>query len=612
LLERPELMAYDHFVWQRARAQPAADSHIVICGMTEEDLVKYGHPLDDAKFADLLEKIGAAGACVIGVDIYRDLPEPRSGESYPQLEKTLRRMENVIVIERVDTSIKPPPALADAPDRVAPNNFPSDSDDISRRAYLFLENGLAEARESFALALARTYLIQHNVEVKLVEAPGSTAPLLQLGRTVFPRITSNAGAYSGLDVADYEILVDYRAPLVADQSAPKHYANVSFGDVLENRADTKILKDAIVIVGVMTPSVKDYNPTPVDSGLRGAVHHAVIINQLLRSALDGEKPTGWWPEPARVAWIAFWTFLGGALGLVIRSPWKLAPALALLLGAIYLAGREALFHSLWIPTTTPALGAFAAATFATSLIVFLESADRRAMGALFSRHVSKDVMEVLWAERDQFLDGGRLKPQRITATVLFTDLKDYSTISEDMDPADLMNWINEYMNRIAPLVTKHGGTVNSYSGDAIMAVFGAPFAHTREEEIDRDASRAVECALAMRKELKSLNAEWAARGLPTVAMRVGIYTGPVVTGSIGSQERLEYSVLGDTTNIAARLESLGREWEDDPTTTPCIILIGDSTCHRLHGRFQTKPVGSKRLKGKAKEVIVHSVLSAVP
>ena len=109
------------------------------------------------------------------------------------------------------------------------------------------------------------------------------------------------------------------------------------------------------------------------------------------------------------------------------------------------------------------------------------------MQTLFSKHVSSDVVEALWAERDQFLDGGRMKPQRVIATVLFTDLKGFSTTSEKMDPATLMDWMNEYMNGVARHVDSHDGMINKFIGDAIMALFGVPIAHTREEEIDRDA-----------------------------------------------------------------------------------------------------------------------------
>ena len=604
-LQRPELIAYDNFVQRLANREIASDPRIVICGMTQEDLVKYGHPLDDARFATLLELIVTEKPCVVGLDMYRDLKEPRSGEFYPKLAETLLRLEQVIAIERIP-SVKPPPALADKPDRVVPNNLPTDYqiDGIYRRAPLFLEGRLAEPRECFALALARTYLEAHGVEAKMVDAPGGGGggPLLQLGKTTFPRLTPNAGGYFGLKIRDYEILSDFRGP--------QDFRTFSFGDVLEKRVPAGALKDAIVIVGIMAPSVKDFNSTPINAELRGPIHHAMIVNQFLRSALNGASPTRWWPEPAQDAWIGFATLLGGGLGLALRSPWRLAPALALLLGALVFAGWVALLHGLWIPVTTPAIGAIAAATFVTSFVVFLERSERRAMSALFSRHVSTKVADALWAERDQFLDGGRLKPQRLTATVLFTDLKGFATISEDMDPATLMNWINEYMAAIARHVDSHGGMINAFMGDAIMAVFGAPAARAREEDIDHDAIRAVECALAMRRELKELNAGWAARRMPTVGMRVGIFTGPLACGSIGTAERLEFTVLGDTANTAARLESAGKDVQADESTANCTILIGDATYQRLRDRFTTKEVGSLKLKGKAKEVIVHSVLCA--
>jgi len=280
-------------------------------------------------------------------------------------------------------------------------------------------------------------------------------------------------------------------------------------------------------------------------------------------------------------------------------------------GAIVFAGWKMFLHDSWILTAAPAVGTFVSATFVTSFIAYFERAERGHMQTLFSKHVSSDVVEALWAERDRFLDGGRMKPQRVTATVLFTDLKGFSTTSEKMDPATLMEWMNEYMNGVARHVDSHGGIINKFIGDAIMALFGVPVSHTREEEIDQDAVNAVECALQMRAEIAKLNADWTARGLPTTAMRVGIYTGPLVAGSMGSEERLEFTVLGDTVNTAARLEGAGKEAADDPRTKECTILIGESTFQRLRGRYETQLIGAMSLKGKADKIIVHSVISAV-
>lgn len=601
-LQRPELIFYDDFVRRRAAvAGVSANPHIVICAMDEKDLRKYGHPLNDPQLATLLRRIHEAGAVAIGLDLYRDLQEPRSGEYYAELETALRELDNVVAIERIP-GIGPPPSIADRPERFAPNNIPVDYqfDGSCRRAYLFLEGPHFDPRESLALALVHTYLAAGNVEVALEEQPDGGPALLRLGRTVFPRLTANAGAYFGVVLQGYEIMVDFRVS--------GGFRHVTYRDVLESASPLDVFKDAIVIVGVSADSVKDSNATPLDPRLRGAEHHAIIVDQLLRSALHGSPPTRWWSEPAKIAWIGFCTLLGGVFGLVMGSPWRLAPALLALLASILYAGWFALLHGLWIPITTPALGAFAAATFVTSLVVYFDSVDRRAMRALFSRHVSGRIMDALWAEREQFMDGGRLKSRRVTATVLFTDLKNYSTMSEEMEPADLLNWNNECLNRIAPQVDAHGGIVTGYRGDGMMAVFGVPIPRETEEEQQTDARQAVACAMAMRQNLKQLNAEWAARGAPTASMRVGIYTGPVVIGSMGSKDRLEYAVLGDTTNTAARLETLGKELPDEAVTPPCTILIGESTRRCLEANIVTKSIGPKRLKGKANEVIVHIVL----
>ncbi|MCA9573539.1 MAG: adenylate/guanylate cyclase domain-containing protein, partial [Myxococcales bacterium] len=184
-----------------------------------------------------------------------------------------------------------------------------------------------------------------------------------------------------------------------------------------------------------------------------------------------------------------------------------------------------------------------------------ERADRATLMQIFSRHVSGDVANALWQQRDQFLEGGRPRSQRLDATVLFTDLRGFTTVSERLDPQSLMDWLNEYMEAMANQVSAHHGIVDKYIGDAVMAVFGVPLARTSEAETRADARNAIECALGMERELARLNAHWRAAGLPEARMRVGIFTGPLVAGSLGSANRLNYTVIGDTVNTASRLES---------------------------------------------------------
>ena len=173
--------------------------------------------------------------------------------------------------------------------------------------------------------------------------------------------------------------------------------------------------------------------------------------------------------------------------------------------------------------------------------------------------MAPEVAEVLWQQREQFLDGGRPRSQKQIVTVMFTDLQGFTSVSEQLDPQVLMDWLNTYMDAIARTVMDHGGVVDDYFGDGVKVNFGVPVPRTSEEEIRQDALHAVRCALALEREMARINENMKARGLPNLRMRVGIYTGPVVAGTLGSAERMKYTTLGDTVNTAARLESYDKD-----------------------------------------------------
>ncbi len=611
-LQRAELLFYDRFMRREWVPSPSNkgeflptryDDRIVVCGMTDEDLVKYGHPIDDIRLSELLEKLTLAEAAVIGVDLYRDLKEPRSGEGYPRLASTLEKNDRIICIERVG-KIKSPPALADKPERVAPNNMPRDYavDDVFRRAYLFLEDGVPEPRPSLALTLAMEYLSAHNVEVEMVEAPG-VPPLLKLGGVVFPRITPDAGCYANLNVRDYETLVDYRRPV--------GFPTLSFADILENPPLAEELRGKIVLVATTMDSVKDANKSPVNDNHRGVFQHAAIIHQLLESGLAGVRPVGWWPEWGEVLWTALASLIGGGLGVFCASPWRLAPLMTVGVSGLAAVWCSLMAASVWTPVVAPGLGFILSAAFVTSFVAYAQKASLGVMKSIFSRHVSEKVVDALWEDRESFMQGGQLRAQRLTATVFFTDLKGFSTTSEKMNPATLLEWMNEYMSAMAPQVELHGGFVNKYIGDSIMAVFGVPIARTTEEDIAQDAVNAVECAMGMREALKRKNEEWERRGLPTTFMRVGINTGDLVSGSFGSRDRLEFTVLGDTVNTGARLEGAGKEIRAEDCDPECTILVSETTFERLGNRYQTRYIGPMKLKGKGESITVYSVLPNV-
>lgn len=254
----------------------------------------------------------------------------------------------------------------------------------------------------------------------------------------------------------------------------------------------------------------------------------------------------------------------------------------------------------------PAISWVVSAVTVTAYILYREKVERSLLMQLFSRHVSPDVAGAIWQQREQFMDGGRPRSQQLTATVLFSDLKGFTTVSEELAPRTLMDWLNEYMEAMAHIVIEHGGVINKYIGDSIMAIFGVPVPRTNDSEIDRDAINAVNCALSMSDKLNILNKNWKEKGLPVTKMRIGIYTGQLVAGSFGSAERMEYTVIGDTVNVASRLESFDKDFEGKPGSD-CRILVGNETLRRLGDGYSTEAVGAVSLKGKEEKVIIYLV-----
>jgi adenylate cyclase len=262
----------------------------------------------------------------------------------------------------------------------------------------------------------------------------------------------------------------------------------------------------------------------------------------------------------------------------------------------------------WIPLMSPVVAFLPASALVTSYISFQEHSNRGQLMQLFSNQVSPDIAAALWDQREAFLAGNRPLSQKLIATVLFTDLKGFTTTSEGMEPADLMNWLNEYMEVMANEVMAHEGVVEKYIGDSIMAVFGVPIPRASQEQIGHDARNAVRCALAMEQEMEKLNALWQQRGLPRCSTRIGIHTGPLVAGSLGSLDRQEYTVIGDSVNIASRLESFGKD-STDPNLSDegCRILISEATRVFLAEEFNLLPVGTMSLKGKSEKVKLYRV-----
>ena len=216
--------------------------------------------------------------------------------------------------------------------------------------------------------------------------------------------------------------------------------------------------------------------------------------------------------------------------------------------------------------------------------------DRETMKAAFARYVSRQVM-------DSVLDSGQvpmIRGDRRKVTVLFCDIRGFTRMSESMRPEEVVQILNEYFERVVEAVFRNGGTLDKFIGDGVMAVFGAPEDDPYQEE------HAVRTALQVRDELRLLSADFVKRGLPPLAVGIGINSGNAVVGNIGSSQRMEYTAIGDTVNLASRLESATRELSVD-------ILVSEYTFNGVRGAFQMHKAGPIRVKGRDDSVVAYTV-----
>jgi adenylate cyclase len=604
-LESLELTAYDWYI--RIQSQvPEPDSHIVLIEINEKDIQNQtGWPLTDAMVAKILDILTQYHPRVIGLDLYRDTRVPPGSN---ELDVILTKNQNIITAMKFGGAdkmgIPPPPALKDT-EQVGFNDIIVDPGGIVRRGLLFLDDG-KNVFYSFALRLAVLYLQAEGITPQ----PDTVNPEnLRLGKTTIQPFGSNDGGYVGADARGYQFLLNFK-------KSARSFPSYSLSTLLSSQINPEALKAKIVLIGTKTEGVKDFFFTPFSRSLHseqqisGVALHAYIIDQLLTFALQGASPMGTLSNWQEWLWMMLWSLMGGAMGVGVRSPWRFS--LLALCGLVIMASVAyfVFLRGWWIPLVPPAMAWFISAAFLTAYMSNREKLERASLMQLFSKHVSREVAEVIWKERDQFLEGGRPRSQKLISTVLFTDLEGFTTLSEKMDPRALIDWLNTYLDAMAQLVIKHGGIVDEYAGDGLKADFGVPLPRTTETEISQDAVNAVNCALAMEKEIKRLNTFWEEHHLPTVNMRVGIFTGSVVAGSLGSTQRLKYTTIGDTVNIASRLERLSKDLSGyNFPKSPCRILIGESTLLRLGSQFKAERVGEVSLVGKTEKIITYCLIS---
>ncbi|MEG3918774.1 adenylate/guanylate cyclase domain-containing protein [Microcoleus sp. T3_A4] len=593
-LQPLELNAYDLMVQLRPDLGP--DPRLLIVEVTEQDINTIEKwPISDRTLAKAIAEIARLEPTAIGIDIIRDIPyEPGNAELATQL-KNPKVFPITFLGQSKYQQVPPNPNIPEK--RVGFNDLVFDPDGIVRRNLMFAKNGKT-TMTSLSMRLAFAYLDSKKIDSKLTEKQE-----IQANKIVFSKLRSDSGGYQNINAQGYQVLLNYR-------SAEKIANSVTLTQVLERKLEPKLVKGKIVLMGVTAPTVKDIFSTPYSATKNGNIPtpgvliHATATSQILSAVLDGQGLFWYWDEWQEILWIAVWGAVGGCLA------WRLEKSLNLMGSAIVACGSLFGFTFFlfmqqgWIPLISPAMALLITAGVAVTYKYEQSRQQQGIVMKLLGQQTSPAIANALWKERVHLLESGLLPGQKVTATIILTDVQGFSTISEKLPPEVVMSWLNEYLSAMAQEVQEHQGVINKFTGDGMLAVFGVPIPRTTPEEIAEDARLAVSCALAISSRLPEMNQNWLTRGLPTVKMRVGIFTGPVMVGSLGGATRLEYGVIGDSVNIASRLESCEKDRQEDT----CRILIAEETFLYLADKFEVESWGPLPLRGREQKVNVYRIL----
>jgi adenylate cyclase len=407
---------------------------------------------------------------------------------------------------------------------------------------------------------------------------------LSVGRQkTFPLVTTEVVEGDQIEESDLggkSAWIDFAGP-------PRTYPSVSFSKVMNGEVDPEFFKDKIVIVGASDPSLKDISETSTAGGddqMSGPETQANAV----ATALEG-FPLQSVPVGLDLIFIALMGLVAPAA--CYRLPTLRALALALGTGAVYLVAAQLAFNDghIW-PIVYPLLALGIGIVGSLGVNYLLEAFERQRIRDTFARFVPEEVVGEVLARTDDDL---RLGGRRLDVTVLFSDIRGFTTFSEARDPAEVLEILNRYHEEMTEAVMGHGGTLISFIGDGIMAVFGAPI------EQPGHADRALAAAQEMLSvRLPRFNGWMHERGVDDeFQIGIGLNSGPVMVGNVGSRRRLDYTAIGDTVNTAARLEGMTKG-------TPHQLFLADATRELLTGEMALAFVDSMPVPGRAEEIKV--------
>jgi adenylate cyclase len=556
--EIAELKALDAQFTLRGPRAPVSPIVVVTIDEDSFDGLNLSWPWPRAMHAKFLDIVGRGGPVAIGMDILFTEPSSRGPADDAALAAAVDRLHDRIVLAAALTTVGDASFVKQALNPPIPEvrgraafgsaDYDSDADAFVRRATLKRE---FQDREwpGFDMLLYR-----RAERARLAHAPAPAGP---------------------------ELLVNYRG-------GPGTFPMVAYHRVVTGEIPPEVFAGKIVLVGATTPTLHDIFPTPFasQSGMPGVEIHAHTLETLLQGIALRRAPRLLVPVIA---------VLAGALAAWTATALRPLPAFGVITGGVlgYLGASHAAFlwTRYWVEVVPVPLALLVTYAGTVAKNFAQEQREKRRLSRFFSPDVVSEIV--------RHKDDAKLAANRRRMTVLFSDIRGFTSMSEKMQPEEVVTFLREYLTVMTEAVFKHGGTVDKYIGDAIMALYNVPF------EAPDHALRAVRTAIEFQERLRPLAERFATEHGGTLACGVGIHTGDAVVGTIGSEQRLEYTAIGDTINLGSRLEGLTKEFN-----VP--IIISEATYAEVRKHFGARDLGEVTVKGKAIPVKIYAIIPGEP
>jgi adenylate cyclase len=586
---------YD-FTVVHAGLTPTA-SNIVFIDFDEETFARIQKfPIPRATIAEVVSRIGSQKPRVVGMDIFLSEPQTPQGDSAMQAALT---SAGVVILASQTSGGKLPPVVPLATfcqpeDPGAASSFcvdgkpgalgyafvnmPLDADGFIRQANLFFPDNPPSL--SFPLVLAQQYT----------------------GQSIKP-VNNDRASFLGHTF--YFADSDFKTILIGSW-ARWPVTHISAWRILSGDLPSGELTDKLVIIGQSSDAARDRHFTPLfraaapdGSRLRmsGTAIQAAAVRTLLEGTTVRMAPRGWWwTVVLLVCWLTSLALLRFrmAIGLVCAAVLVVLSCCV----ALFLFAKV----RLWMPFLPVQLGIVATLPITLGsqfleerLLARKSHALRKQLMKLFSSYVDPVVAKTIWARRKEVSLIGELR----TATILFTDIRNFTAMSSGKPPAEVLLWLNQYLTAMDEVIREHGGFLNKFIGDGLMIIFGLPLSYSVRD----DAIRAMRASLAMLDRVLVLNRQNIANpDRQQLRIGIGIHTGALVAGSIGAATRQEYSVIGETVNLASRLEALNKQFKTE-------IIMSQATFDLVAEDFTGfLPLGKAKIAGFEDPVPVFTIL----